>query len=316
MSYWKQAQIIDPSGDLAEVTPYGELHTIEPVRISGGVFNDSALDPSFFSHTDTNGGTTTVTNAVSTLATNTTANGAERLQTAQAARFIGGTSNRFYGRIYTGDAGTLNNVRRWGFLDPGATNGIYFKLNGTATLVGATLNGSTEITYVLTLPAGFLLTGLHLYEIDYNSGSVYFAIDGVVAYTLSATAPYIGNLQLYAFIDNTNSGGSTTNVTISCLDLAGYRLGKISTQPIYGRITTAATMTFKQGPGLLHTLTLNNPGGTIITIYDSLTGSGTVLAVINTPAQANPVTLSYGFQFSTGLTVVSTGTWDATIVFE
>lgn len=316
MSYWKQIQIVDPSKDVAEVTPYGELHTIQPVRIAGGVFNDSSLDPNIFSHTDTNGGSISVANTVATLSTNTTANGAERLQTLQAARFVGGTSNRIYGRISLGDAGTANNVRRWGALGTGATNGIYFKLNGTATLVGATLNAGTETTYALNLPAGFSLTALHLYEIDYNSGSVYFSIDGVVVYAMMATAPYIGNLQLYGFIDNTNSGGSTTNVTISSLDLAAYRLGRLSTQPIYGRITTAATTNFKQGPGLLHRITLNNPGGTLITIYDSLTGAGTVLAVINTPAQANPVSLEYGFQFSTGLSVVSTGTWDATIIFE
>lgn len=316
MSFWKQIQIIDATGNLAEITPYGEQHIVEPVRIAGGVFNDSVLDPSFYAATNANGGTATVLNTVLTAATNTTANGASAVQTVQAGRFIGGTSNRFYGRISLGDTGTVNNIREWGVRGPGATNGIYFKLNGTAALVAATMKTGVETTYALTFPAGFSLTNLNLYEIDYNSGSVYFIINGTVVYTLNATAPYIGNFQLFAFLSNTNSASSTTNVTASALQLTIYRLGKIVTQSIAGRITTAATTTFKQGPGLLHRITLNDPGGTLITIYDNTAGSGTTLAVINTPAQANPVTLQYGIQFSTGLTVVSTGTWDATIVFE
>ena len=316
MSYWKQQQIIDTTGNLTEVTPYGELHSIQPVKISGGVFNDSVLDSSFFSATNSNGGTTTVLNTIATLATNTTANGSTRLSSVQAAQFIGGTNNRFYGRISTGDIGTANNVRRWGLIGTGTTNGIYFKLNGTSTLVAATLNAGVETTYSLTLPAGFTITNLNLYEIDYSSGEAYFVINGVPVYILQATAPYIGNLQLYAFADNTNSAGSITNVTMACVNLTAYRLGNISTQPIYGKITTAATTTFKLGPGKLHRITLNNPTGTLITVYDNTAGSGTVIAAINTPAQANPVTLEYGTQFSTGLTVVSTGTWDATIIFE
>ena len=316
MSYWKQIQIQDVSGDLAQITPYGEQHVIIPFRLAGDIFNDGVLDTDFYTATNTNGGTATVTNAAATLATNTTANGATRLQTAQIARFVGGTNNRFYGRLVLGDTGTANNVRRWGLIGPGLTNGAYFKLDGTSTLVAATLKGSTETTYALTLPAGFSLTNLSLYSIDYSSGQVYFSINGNVVYTLNATSQIYYNEQLYGFIDNVNSGGSVTNVTVSAVHLSVYRLGEIRTQPIIGRITTAATTIFKYGPGLLHRITLNNPTGTLITVYDNIAGSGTTIAVINTPAQANPVSLEYGTQFSTGLTVVSTGTWDATIIFE
>lgn len=84
----------------------------------------------------------------------------------------------------------------------------------------------------------------------------------------------------------------------------------------YGHITTAATTTFKSGAGILWRLVLGEAAGTLITIYDNTAGSGTVISVINTPAQANCVTLWYGLQFTTGLTVVSTGTWDATIVYQ
>ena len=321
MTYINRFLLKDVTGNIVEITPYGELHTIEPVRISGGVFNDSVLDSSFFTATNANGGTATVTNTVLTVATNTTANGSSQVQTVQAARFVGGTSNRFYGRIYLGDTGTANNIREWGMRGPGATNGIYFKLNGTAALVGATANAGTETTYALALPAGFSVTSLHLYEIDYNSGIVYFVIDGQVVYTLTATAPYLGNIQLFPFISNVNSGGSTTNLSAFCVDLTAYRLGKVSSQAIYGTVTTAATYIFKRGPGKLRAIIVGTPtsSASTLTVYDNTSATGTPILVVNGPAQANPVTLSMGndgVDLSTGLTVVSTGTWSAMFVFE
>lgn len=313
MSYFKQLQITDQMGNLADITSYGELNTVKSVRLAGGVFNDGTINPNFYTVTNINGGTTTVANATATLATNTTANGTTRLYTTQIARFIGGTQNRFYGRIFLGDTGTTNNTRRWGVMSAGATDGIYFKLSGS-TLSVCTLKGNVESSTVIT--PSITLTNLNLFEIEYNSGIIYFIINGVLELTLTLTVTATNTEQFYSFIDNTNSGGSTSNVTISTVHLSVYRLGELKTQPIAGRITTAATTVFKYGPGLLHRITLNNPTGTLITIYDNTTGSGNAIAIINTPAQANPVTLEYDVEFSNGLTVVSTGTWDATIVFE
>ncbi len=312
MTYVPQTTLKDITGNLADITPYGELHTVIPTRLVGGIFSGTALSSYFFTVTNTSGGTTTVSNGSVTLATNTTANGATQLYTSQLARFVGGTSNRFYGRIYLGDSGTANNTRRWGLMNAGATDGIYFKLSGTTFSIN-TRKGGVETSTTITAPT---LTGLNLYEIDYNSGEIYFLINGVLVGTITPTSPYANTLQFNAFIDNTNTASSTTNVTISSLNITVYRLGQFETQPVQAHITTANTYNLKYGPGILHKVTLNNPGGTTITVYDSTTGTGTVLAVINTPAQANPVTLSYDFQFSTGLTVVSTGTWDANVIFQ
>lgn len=312
MTFIPQVTLKDTTGNLADITPYGELHTITPTRLVGGVFSGTALSSYFFTVTNTAGGTTTLSNGSVILATNTTANGATKLSTSQIARFVGGTSNRFYGRIYLGDAGTTNNTRRWGLMGAGNTDGIYFKLSGTIFSV-CTLKGGVETSTTITAPT---LTNLNLYEIDYNSGEIYFLINGVVVSTLTFTAPYTNTLQFFAFIDNVNSASSTTNVTISSLNITVYRLGNFETQPVQAHITTANTYNLKYGPGVLHKITLNNPGGTTLIVYDSTTGSGTVLASINTPAQANPITLAYDFQFSTGLTVVSTGTWDANVIFQ
>lgn len=313
MSYCKNTQIIDALGNLVDVTPYGEIRSVEPIRISGGVFSGSTINTVFFLVTNTNGGTTTASNSVATLSTNTTANGATNLSTSQLARFVGGTGNRFYANIYLGDSGTANNTRRWGMMNVAATDGVYFKLAGTVLSV-CTLKGGVETS--ITITPSITLTNLNRFEIEFSSGFVYFAINGIIAYQISPTSPYANTLQLGGFADNTNSGGSTTNVVLNVTDLTVYRVGHLYTQPVYARVTTEATQTVKYGPGILHRITLNDPTGTLITLYDNTSGSGTTIAVINTPAQADPVTLVYGCQFSNGLTIVSTGTWDATVIFE
>ncbi len=315
MSYFGQIKIIDYLNNQAEVTPYGELHVTNPVRIAGGIFDDGQLDTSFYTVTNTNGGTTTVTNAVATLATNTTANGATKLTTAQRARFVAGTINRFYARIYLGDAGTANNVRRWGMLNAAGTDGFYFKLNNT-TLSACTLKGGVETINAITTTA--TLTNMNLYEIDYSQGQINFIINEVVALALLPVLPATNAIQLFGFADNTNSASSTTNVLLNAVQMTVIRFGRVSTQVITSHITTAATTVMKYGPGLLQRVTIGNPASStsIITLYDNTAGSGTVITAIQGPAQANPVTLEYGLVFSTGLTAVSTGTWDASVIFE
>lgn len=70
-------------------------------------------------------------------------------------------------------------------------------------------------------------------------------------------------------------------------------------------ISTATTTLVASGPGTLQGVTISTGGaGSSATIYDSLTGSGTVLAVLSTAAQAS---VTYGAAFATGLTVVTAG---------
>lgn len=75
----------------------------------------------------------------------------------------------------------------------------------------------------------------------------------------------------------------------------------------YKRITDAESATLKEGAGVLHTICLNLPvaGGTL-TIYDSTTASGDIIAVITEPSGVVPYSLRYDAEFKNGLTVVST----------
>jgi hypothetical protein len=86
----------------------------------------------------------------------------------------------------------------------------------------------------------------------------------------------------------------------------------------FGNITGQATTTLKTGTGTLHTVTFNTPAATeTVTIFDSLTGSGTKIGTVTVPASPVPVTLTYDVQFSIGLTIVTaTASGDLTVSFK
>ena len=75
----------------------------------------------------------------------------------------------------------------------------------------------------------------------------------------------------------------------------------------YGSITSATTTTLKSGSGTLHTVNINALGtvASSVTIYDNTSAAGTPIATINSLAFLG--TATYDVQFSTGLTIVTTG---------
>lgn len=84
----------------------------------------------------------------------------------------------------------------------------------------------------------------------------------------------------------------------------------------YARITTATTTVVKAAPGTLWSVVVNKPvGSSTITIYDNTAGSGTVIALITNSADTKPFDLGYGVRFETGLTIVTSGADDVTVVY-
>jgi thymidine phosphorylase len=75
----------------------------------------------------------------------------------------------------------------------------------------------------------------------------------------------------------------------------------------YNYMPSAATTTIKTGPGVLHSIVVNNIGSAgTITVFDNTAGSGTTIATILT--QAASTTYLYDVGFSTGLTITTGGT--------
>ena len=304
----------DEYGWELEFTPMNELRTVTPYRLVGTTFIGTTIDPNFWTSTLANNGTATQEHCQISLGSSTTNNGSSILQTTRKARYLPGSANRFRGVIQLGDTGVVGNTRRWGMFD--GTDGAYFELAGK-TLSACVMKGGVRTLVAVLTPTYVMDTNVNTYEIYITNSKVYFAYNhyGLVATYNASITTWADTTNLTARIDNINSG-STTNSTISVRVASIYRLGEIETAKQYGRVTTAATYNFKYGAGLLHRITLNNPAGTLITVYDDTAGTSNILAVINSPAQANPVTLEYGINFNNGLKIVSTGTWDATIIYE
>ncbi len=84
----------------------------------------------------------------------------------------------------------------------------------------------------------------------------------------------------------------------------------------YATSTTATTTTVKSGHGTLWRIIFNKPAAlSTVTIYDNTAGSGTKIATITNTTDVKPYFLKYGLYFETGLTIVTSGADDITVVY-
>jgi hypothetical protein len=81
----------------------------------------------------------------------------------------------------------------------------------------------------------------------------------------------------------------------------------------YAHLTGAATAINRSGSAKLHRVTVNDAGTATLTIYDNNAASGTVVAVVDCSVAG---TFEYGFNLTTGLTVVLSATADVTVVYQ
>ena len=86
----------------------------------------------------------------------------------------------------------------------------------------------------------------------------------------------------------------------------------------YLNIASATTTTVKSGPGALVAIIVNKAvASSTITIYDNTAGSGTKIGTITNPGTLlkNQYDQPYLCQFATGLTIVTSGADDITVIF-
>tara|TARA_R110000868_G_scaffold170941_1_gene406336 strand:- start:134 stop:619 length:486 start_codon:yes stop_codon:yes gene_type:complete len=161
-----------------------------------------------------------------------------------------------------------------------------------------------------------MTTNAATYEIYYTQTAVLFVVNGVLLHTVSAASVTWSNeITLHCYLSNINAG-NTTSVNLEARFATIRRFGKESSLPTSARISTATTTILKYGSGELHRIVVNNPTNNAITVYDNTAGSGTALAVINPGASATPFDLDYEIPFQNGLTIVTAGTPDITVVYE
>ena len=291
-----------------DIIPDIDVSVVEFTRLLGELFDGSgALSALNWTNTPTGSGTALQSSGALVVATGVTANSAMLTESVRRARFMTDVTHEFEAWIRIPDAGTANNVRRWGPLL--ATNGFYFELSGTTFAVGTRkASVSTSVTSASWDLQGFALdTNYHHYLVRYNGNAVEFWIDDIQVHRIHpGSSPLTEVLDLPIRFENTNSGGLASNCEIHVRGAAIKRRG-----PQHGAMRshrhdgTAGTTTLKSGSGTLGNVSITQAGsgGSLITIYDNTTGSGEIITRINADALQ---TLSFKLEFSLGLTIVTT----------
>jgi hypothetical protein len=308
-------------------TPTGELRVIEPVRLIGAGFEGTTIDTRFWATGATGTAATIVQAGCELVLTSGTSNAAYvYAYSVRRARYVTGSSNRFRCVGKLGDAGTVNNKRRWGIgwgaSMPTITDGAWFQVDGTefsvVTCKGGVETKVTSANFNGDLGAYALTAVVATLEIYYTNSIIKFVIGGLTLHTVTASlASWTNTLAFHTFVDSLNSNILNASVTINVRTASVYRLGKIETQPItYHLSGDAATHVLKLGQGLLHKIVFNNTSGTSINIVDNITGSTPSLGIITTTASCiGPWDVYY--PFNNGLILITTGNGlDATIVYE
>lgn len=299
----------------SRVAPSGPLEVAALVRLVGDNFiTGEPLLPTIWNTGLVNGGDITVTDGELSLNTNTTANGEVNIETKRLARFITGTFNLSHHAIALPDFNAADCVREWGCYDPvaGTNNGIFMR-NDSGSLSIVRIKNGVEVANVPEGSFNGPVTvvkndNIHIYEFMYNAGIVYVLQDRKLIHTIgSPSSAAYGTPHLKCGVRIYNKNGNTTANKIISRGLSIGRLGGSEAVPSYEYISAAGTYMIKNTPGKLKRIVIGDKGtaASTITLYDSTTGSGQIIASIDTDEVSND--LLYEVEFDMGLTLVVTG---------
>lgn len=256
-----------------------------------------------------------------TLTSGTGSNASTTLTSTDIAPYISGTTNVFLAGIRIPDAGVTNNERRWGAWS--ATNGVYFKFAGSTLSVCRLQNGVETAVASTSFTGGnaFTLdTNFHTYEIWWTSSSAHFYVDRKLLHILTnQTGALADVLHFPVRYENKSVNGGTTSAQLLVRGSGIHRFGRGTGRPRSTFISTASTTILKTEPGTLHRIVVTRDGSlgnNTLTIYDSTTGSGTIMFQL-TLGSATVSILEFDVDFNNGLTIVSSsGNYSFTVVWE
>ena len=275
---------------------------------------------------------------------------------AQSKELDNTTTTTAYGIVYRqvvtlADPETATNYMRVGgngaYVD--VRNVVALPLPTNASTSALQTTGNNTLSAIDTKLGGTLAVNVGLTDAQLRASDVNVAVNSA----LPTGANTIGSIANTSFAA-TQSGtwnvtnisgtvslptGAATESTLSALSAKFSALGQATmaaSVPVvlasnhsdivtkksasnYAHLNSTGTTTIKSGAGILRRVVINTRGGLLntFTIYDNTSGSGTVIAAIDT---VNGVSgqFEYGVSFSTGLTVVNaTGTSaDITVIYE
>lgn len=235
-------------------------------------------------------------------------------------------------RSDTGTNGPGTSTSASGLAYIGGITSRYFRLNVTG-ITGGTTAGTVIFSTLSTVPTSIgVVQGS-----SFSVGSSNATGSAVPANAFFQGAQNVSGNLVGVQIANAASGTSGNNLLgIGVLGFDGtnyQRVGVGAEKGLYvsnqasaaggysfSNITSATTTVIKSGSGVLHALVVNTPvaSGTI-TMYDNTSATGTKIGTITNPLtllQMGPLNATYDVQFSTGLTIVTTGTQDITLSWK
>ncbi len=309
----------------AWINPTSEINTSPVYRLVGTAFDGSTKDTNFWTEAVANGGTATQASAEIQLETNTTADGYAQYQSVRKARFVAGSAQYFGGGVNWKTAATANNIRRVGayttdgsddiedgffFQLDGATFGIGYANGGSVTTITTgNFNGKHGVTWTPAADTYYLI------GIEFTPLGAFWYINGVLLHRLNQ-AGFVATNTVNVTIENENTSGITTDIKFNSVGLYIARQGEIVTNPTYRYISTNTTTICKRGAGTLHRLIANDNRG-VVKIYDNTAGSGALISELDTSQGSEPAyTIEYGCPFNDGLTIVTSGGIEVTVIYE
>ena len=199
----------------------------------------------------------------------------------------------------------------------GTTNGLALDITVDSLLKpSSTLSAVSTITNTVTVKADTLVNQTNAFKVD---GSA--VTQPVSAVSLPLPTGAATESTLSALSAKFSALGQNTMLASVPVVLASNHSNIVTKKSAssYAHLNSTGTTTIKSGAGILRRVVINTKGSAsnTFTIYDNTSGSGTVIAAIDT---VNGVSghFEYNVAFSTGLTVVNaTGTSaDITVIYE
>lgn len=198
------------------VSHFGALKTSPVIPVIEGNFPGSSLDKNIWSSQTKNSASVSVGSGVADINCGTNSAGSAVVASLRVGRFVAGQVTVFQSGVYA-DTGIASNVRRWGLMDAGRNNGLFFEWNGTTFRVVARAGGSDTAVASASFNGDTTFSpsaSNNTYRIFYSAGRAVFcaAQSGNLRklHTMTdADYPLIEDLDLGIYYENTNSGNTT-----------------------------------------------------------------------------------------------------------
>ena len=315
-------ELSDQYGFIGTFDPQGRLAVQEPTRLVGNLFT-ATVDTAFWTVANSGAGSVADTGATTpnyaTFSSGTANSGYGKISSVRLCWFLPSVPLKFHSYATLTTVIVANTTRAWGAMNLSTVapqDGFFFSVNGSGALSVNCANAGS-VTSVASGSFNGLVskvaldTNQHHYDIMFGIFGAYFFMDGILIHNMKqTTAPLTSTYTLTAAAYSSNSASGTASATLQLGMLAISRLGKLESAPkSFFTSSTSSGTVLKNGPGILHTINLTNfADSTVVTIYDNVAASGTVIwtytCSAENPGNIPPTTVNVEIPFFLGLTVV------------